>query len=102
MLTIDGNVLERVEDTKFLGVYIDAKLNWKRHVSHVSLKIAKGLGAMRRAQNILPQNILLMLYHTMIYPYLTYCNIVWGSACSSVLYKLTCLQKRAVRLVTHS
>ena len=43
-----------------------------------------------------------MLYYTLVYPYLTYCNIVWGTAKLSVINKLFILQKRAVRLCTAS
>ena len=101
-VSIDGQLLERVEYTKFLGVYIDEKLTWKKHIEHVAAKISKGLGAMGRIRNIVPSKSLLMLYHALVYPYLTYCNIVWGTACASVLAKLVSLQNRAVRLVTHS
>ena len=38
----------------------------------------------------------------MMYPYLTYCNIVWGTASASTLQRLVVLQNRAVRLVTRS
>ena len=101
-LNIDGCEIEKVECTKFLGVYIDSKLNWKTHAEHITIKISKGLGVIGRARNILPQNILLMLYRTMIYPYLIYCNIVWGSAKDSVIKKLLLLQKRAIRIITKS
>jgi len=98
-LMIDGNFLERVEHCKFLGVYIDSKLSWKMHINHVALQISKGLGAIGRVRHILPKNALLLLYSTMILPYLSYCNIVWGSARPTVLNKLVTLQKRAVRLI---
>jgi hypothetical protein len=101
-LSIDGNILEQVENTKFLGVYIDNKLNWSRHIEHVALKIAKSLGVMNRVRNVLPYSILLTLYHTLVYPYLTYCNIIWGCAKPSLLNRLVVLQKRAVRLITRS
>ena len=45
---------------------------------------------------------MLMLYYTLVFPYLVYCNIVWGSAKSTVINKLLILQKRAVRLCTGS
>ena len=38
----------------------------------------------------------------MIQPYLSYCNIIWGSASLLALNKLVCLQKRALRLITCS
>ena len=94
--------MEQVEHTKFLGTFIDSKLNWKKHIEYIALKISKGLGALGRVRNILPQNALLMLYNTMIYPYLTYCNLVWGNASATTLQRLVVLQNRAVRLVTRS
>src|SRR5882757_3015288 len=38
----------------------------------------------------------------MIYSYLSYCTIVWGSANNTILHKLITLQKRAIRFVTNS
>ena len=54
---------------------IDSKLNWSNHINHVSLKISKGLGVISRLRNALPLHILLTLYYTLIYPYLSYCNV---------------------------
>src|SRR5271163_3285410 len=73
-----------------------------KNIEYIAMKISKGLGALGRVRNILPQNALLMLYNTMVYPYLTYCNIVWGTASASTLQRLVVLQNRAVRLVTRS
>ena len=99
---IDGNIIERVEVTKFLGVHVDQELNWKFHTSQVELKIVKSLGILNKVKNILNKEVLRILYFTMIQPYLTYCNIVWGEASQLALNGLKCLQKRAVRLITHS
>ena len=38
-LILDGNLLERTATTKFLGVYLDEKLNWNCHLNHVRNKI---------------------------------------------------------------
>ena len=99
-LFIGGNLLQRVEYTKFVGVLVDKKLNWKKHFDHIAQKISKGLGAMGRLRNIVPTNVLVTLYHTLIYPYLSYCNIIWGSAAATSLHRLVILQNRAVRLVS--
>ena len=101
-IMIDGYAIEQVDTAKFLGVFIDAKLTWKKHIDYIALKISRGLAVMGRLRNTLPRNALLMLYYTMIYPYLTYCNLIWGSASPTVLRRLVCLQKRALRLITHS
>ena len=44
----------------------------------------------------------LMLYYTLIYPYISYCNSTWSSTYVSNLNIIYYLQKRAVRAVTNS
>ena len=77
-ISIDGSAVEKVSSVKFLGVFIDDKLSWTVHTDHIAKKISMGLGIMNRVKRILPLPVLLTLYHTMIFPYLSYCNIVWG------------------------
>ena len=98
-LNIDGNEIDKIEHTKFLGVIIDNKLNWKKHISCISGKVSRGIGIMIKARKYLPKDALLSLYYSFIYPYLTYCNIVWGTACVSNLEKLQMLQKKVVRII---
>ena len=99
---IDGYSIERVKHTKFLGVFIDDKLNWKKHISYISSKISRGLGIVIKARKLLSLSALKTLYFSFIYPYFTYCNQVWGSACDSHLHPLIILQKRCVRIITLS
>ena len=101
-LILEGNLLERTATTKFLGVYLDEKLNWNCHLNFVRNKISKGLGMLGRCRNILSNDILLTMYFSLIYPYLIYCCIVWGGASATALSKLQVLQNRAVRLITRS
>ena len=53
-LNIDNTVIQHVNSTKFLGVYIDSTPSWKIHVNHVASKIAQGIGALNRAKFIVP------------------------------------------------
>jgi hypothetical protein len=101
-LFLDGSVLMRTDNVKFLGVYLDEKLNWNIHLNHISNKISRGLGIMGRCRSIFPNNILQTLYYSLVYPYLIYCCIVWGGACATALNKLQVLQNRCVRLITRS
>lgn len=101
-ITIDGVSVSRVSSTKFLGVIVDESLNWKQHVAHVSSKVSKSIGVINRVRYILSRELLLLLYQTMIYPHLLYCNVIWGNANQTTLYPLVCLQKRAVRVITCS
>ena len=70
-LSIDGTEIHSVEHTKFLGVLIDKKLNWNKHISYISGKVARGLGIIIKARKYLPKDAMLSLYYSFIYPYLT-------------------------------
>ena len=98
-LFIDNIKIKQTETIKYLGGIIDTKLNWISHITFVKNKVAKGIGIIRRARPLLNKSALKNLYHTFIYPYLTYCVKVWGSAKS---VHLLLLQKKIIRLITFS
>ena len=98
-LTIDDNKIHSTSQTKFLGVIIDEKLNWNKHISHITSKVARGIGIIIKARKFLPRDAILSLYYSFIYPYLTYCNLIWGNACATHLERLKILQKKAVRII---
>ena len=41
---MEGEVLQEVSSTKFLGVIIDKKITWKEHMTYISSKMSKGMG----------------------------------------------------------
>ena len=47
-----------------------------------------------------PTRILKSLYHSLVYPYYTYCNLIWGSAISTHIESLVLLQKKCIRIIS--
>jgi len=43
LLNFDGNMLMQTNESKYLGVLIDAKLNWKAHVLHLTSSVAQSV-----------------------------------------------------------
>ena len=79
-LLIDGNRISEVNETKFLWVILDNKLNWSLHIMHISKKIAKGIGIILKARKVFDNETLFYLYYTFIYLCLNYCIHVWGKS----------------------
>ena len=96
---IDSNPLHQVSNTKFLGVYIDEHLTWQTHISYIAGKVSRGIGILAKAKRYLNRATLHLLYYTFIYPYIGYCNIVWGNTFTLHISKLQILQKRIVRMI---
>ena len=94
--------LTQVNSAKYFGVIIDHKLNWIEHISYVKSKMSKGIAIMYKARQFLTKKALLMLYHAIIYPYMTYCIEVWGCASQTQLNCLLVLQKKITRIMSFS
>ena len=78
-LKIGSNTIDEVKFTKFLGLYIDNKLQWTNHIKHCKSKIASSLYAIRAAKHVLSYEHMRTLYFSMIHPYLDYGIMLWGS-----------------------
>jgi hypothetical protein len=100
-ICINGRVLDIVTKTKFLGLILDNKLNWKAHALYLSSKISKSIGILSLARKFLNQKTLLQLYYSFIYPYLLYSNLAWGNASGIALWPVYKMQKLAIRLIAN-
>ena len=90
--TDDVNV-ERVYQTKFVGVIINERLNWNDHIIAVCSKVSKNTGILYRTRKNLNVSTLMLLYQTPIQPYFEYCNVLWCIDDSQYLNKLFAKQK---------
>ncbi len=72
-ITINSADIERVYSTKFLGIHIDHKLNWKVHINYISNKLSKSIAIISKARSVLDTNSLRILYNSLFLPYFSYC-----------------------------
>ena len=98
-ISIENRDIGRVYKTKFLGVVIDSKLNWRCHIDYIASRVSKNIGIIVKVKTILNLKTAKDLYYSFIYPYLNYCCCVWGLACITYLSKLHIIQKRIARLI---
>ena len=104
--TISDNVLikirdvpiSRVHSTKFLGIIIDDRLTFSKHVDNVCSKISKSIGIMYRLSSIVPAPVLLNVYYALVHSNLIYGISSWGGSAQIHLNRVRVLQRRAVRL----
>ena len=78
-LKIDNVLIKQVGSTKSLGVHVDEHLTWNTHISHISKKIASGIGAIKRCRPFAPTEALVCAYNAIVQPHFDYCDIVWGN-----------------------
>ena len=77
---------------------LDENLSCKSHIEMVGNKISKVTGILYRLKNVFPENVLFVLYNSLIVSYMNYGLLLWGIHS----HKLELLQKKALRLMTNS
>ena len=91
--------IKRVRIVKYLRLIVDDTLIWSDHAEYISTKIRRGIGILKRTSKFLKGSFLLMIYSSLIEPYLRYCNIVWGQCNETLKDKLQALQNKAARSI---
>ena len=98
-LLINDNIIRHENSIKYLGIIIDSNLNWKEHVHELCKKISRGIGILSKLRYFVSKRILIQIYYSLNYPYLTYGVIIWGNTYWSNIKLLYIMQKKAIRII---
>ena len=99
LVTLCGKPIQQVDHLRYLGFYLDYHLSWRCHSDAISSKIAHGVGILRRLQHLFPQRILLTIYYSFVYPYISYGCHLWNSNFLSIYRRVQIVQNKAVRMI---
>lgn len=99
---ISNKKIKSVNHIKFLGVFIDSKLNWYQQIKSVCTKLSYSIGMLNKVKNKLNTKSLILLYNSFIYSHLNYCSHIWGNTYLSNLNRIVILQNRAIKTITKS
>ena len=91
--------LQPVEDEKDLGVIVDSKLNFHKHMNAKISKANKMLGIVRRTFKHMNSDIFKICYKSIIRPHLEYGSIIWSPHTKEYQDKVEKLQRRATKIV---
>ena len=54
---IDGGEIRRVKSVKYLGMIVDDKLTWEKHIEFISRKMIRNIGILKRIKISYPRNL---------------------------------------------
>ena len=97
---LNGQTLEVVDSTKYLGVTFNSNLDWSTHISNVSSKATRTLGFLRRNLAFAPQQTKAMAYKTLVRPQVEYASPVWAPYTQVNVQKIEKVQRTAARWVS--
>ena len=73
---IDGNIIQQVNKTKFIGIIIEEHLNWATHINPLCNIIARNVGILQKLRYFIPAYVLKILYHSLILSHVQYCTLL--------------------------
>lgn len=104
-VTLNNCQLPQADDVKYLGMHLDRRLTWRKHITTKSKQLRLKFRQMywllgRRSQLSLDNKLL--LYKTMIKPVWTYGIQLWGTSSNSNIEILQRLQNIVLRTIVNA
>lgn len=102
---LNNQQLPQTDDTKYLGMHLDRRLTWKKHIftkrKQLGLRFQKMYWLMGRNSKLTLENKLL-LYKMIIKPIWTYGIQLWGTASNSNIEILQRFQSKVLRNIANA
>ena len=105
-LFFNGTVVPKVNEQKHLGLILDSKLSFERHVNEKIIKAKRCIGIIKYLSKFLPLKTLDQMYKALVRSHLGYCDIIYhipasnsqlnlGVTLSSLMEKVERIQYQA-------
>ena len=96
---LDQDVVWKSNDVELLGVTIDDKLRFDKHVSDICLRAIRKLSALARVAKFVPFKKRLIFFKAFIESQFKYCPLVWMFHGRKINDKINKLHERALMIV---
>jgi len=94
---INDEELELVNTTVFLGITLDAKLQWGPHIEKLSKKLSSAAYAVKKVRLLTDAETARLVYFGYFHSVMSYGILLWGHAAD--IQTIFVLQKRAIRAI---
>lgn len=94
---INGELLDVVDTTEFLGVTLDKKLQWGPHIVRLSKRLSSAAFAIKKIRQLIGEDTARLVYFSCFHSRMSYGILLWGHAAD--VQTVFVLQKRAVRAI---
>ena len=99
-IKINNETLKEVDSAKYLGVYMDNKLNWSTHTNNVKLRLSKGISMLALIRHYVPDSVRRSLYFTFVNSHTDYNLLNWGTAPPTSMETIASKTRKAIRIIS--
>lgn len=104
-VTLNNQVLPQKENIKYLGIHLDQRLTWRKHIwmkrKQLGLKLQKMYWLLGHKSKLTLENKIL-LYKSILKPVWTYGIQLWGTASNSNIEILQRFQSKVLRTIVNA
>ena len=100
LCTSDGRTIERVPHYKYLGIWLDEKLNFNTHIDFLTKSLRMKLGFFYRNRSCFPWATRKRLIEALFLSALDYGDIIYRNASNTTLKSLDTVYHSALRFIT--
>ena len=99
-LVFNGIPVSREDHTKHLGVYLDSRLNFSKHIREAVKNASKGLSLLKYLSKYVSRKVLDMSYKLYVRPYLDYGDVIYHNQRQDLMNLIEQVQYKAALLVS--
>ena len=98
-LDIQGTKINRVENTKYLGMIFDSHMRWNKHIEYIYNKTKYLIFIFYKLSKLMTTDTLRMVYYALFHSIVSYGIIAWGRAYPNSKNILNRLQIRLLKII---
>ena len=98
-LSINNEIIKSSKDVLLLGITIDNKLSFSKHISEICKKSANQLNSIKRLKKHFNTEAKKNLVKAFVLSQFNYCPLVWHFCGNGSIHKMEKIQERALRFV---
>ena len=100
-INLGNHTLHTTETVKFLGVWIDNKMSWSKHISNLTVKLKQSMHLLRQSNKFLTKATKKLVYYAHVYSHLIYGILIWGNMINQcTISKIQKILNKCFNLIT--
>lgn len=99
-ITLNGKKLNRVEQCKYLGIILDYRLTWEKHMDYLINKTKYLVFIFYKISKYMQIDVLIRIYYALFHSIISYGIVAWGGAYNNNLNTIQRLQTRILKIIS--
>ena len=98
-MTINGNIIQRENKVKYLGLMIDETLSWKDHIDYLIASLSKFYGIFNKIKHFVPKKHKLTIYNAYVLSKICYGIEIYGSLSETLNNRLQIVSNKLLKIL---